>query len=205
MRGLCSSLLLLVWFPAAARTEGLGEPRRHDSFFFRFSIGPGTAIPAIQQGGAVPRVEFSGASIDLDLAAGWSVREDLALHATVFGWNLSNPNVEQQPFPSGELRGNVILNTYGVGATWYTMPLNLYLTASVGVGRVRFDFPDLGVGDRTKPGVAFTAGTGKEWWISEFIGIGMGGYFTYFSAKDSTVPENWSGPGYGLRACMTLN
>ena len=198
------ALAILACLPALSPAA---EPRRHDpGLFFRFSIGPGTAVPAADLGGTVERVEMSGGTIELDLAAGWTVRENLALHATVFGWSLANPHFERSlPGTSGVFDGSVTLSTYGIGATWFAMPINAHVTGSVGVGRVTFEFPDLGVADQTKPGVAFTAGVGKEWWMSDIFGLGMSGYFTWFSAEDSTVPTDWSGPAYGLRACLTLN
>ena len=204
-RGMCSTLLMLSLTLVTASAARAGAPRTHDGYFFRFSIGGGTANESIEPGGGVPKFELSGTAIDLDLAIGGMVKENLALHATVFGWSVTDPKAEQSPFPSQTLSGTTILSAYGVGATYYLMPANVYFTGSVGMGKVKFDFPSLLVGDETDYGLALTAGLGKEWWLGESFGLGVSGHVTYNSAKDSTLPENWSGTAFGLRASLTYN
>src|SRR5262245_14833321 len=199
-----TALRIAAWalcaVPAAA-----DEPRKHDPgvFFFRFSVGAGTANVRIEPSG-FESTKFHGPTVDLDLAAGVTVRENLALHVTSFGWNMTNPNLVQ-PRLEGRYLGNIVLACYGVGATWYFTKSNLYLTGSAGVGQLKFDLIELSVRDRSEYGPAFTLGAGKEWWLGESFALGMSASFAYVRAQDSTVPESWAGPGFGLRASMSYN
>lgn len=190
----------LLAVPAAA-----DEARQHDpgAFFFRFSVGAGTANVRIEPSGFEP-TKFHGPTVDLDLAAGLTVSENLALHLTTFGWSMTSPNLVQ-PSLEGRYLGTIVLACYGVGATWYFTQSNFYVTGSAGVGQLKFDLTELGVSDRSDHGPAFTLGAGREWWLGESFALGMSAHFAYIRAQDSTVPESWAGPGFGLRASMSYN
>jgi len=186
-----------------------GEARTHDGFFLRLSTGGGGASAKIKD--ATGSVKLSGFATEGDLAIGGIVGENLALHATMLGWLVQDPDAEVTitgfGTGTGTINGQQSFGMLGAGATYYLMPTNVYLTGSVGFGVMSFD-PDQGSKGSTKPGAAFTAGVGKEWWVGDSWGLGLNGNFTYFSAKDDDltgVSENWAGPSYSLRFSATFN
>ncbi len=195
-------LLALAAMPASA-----GEPRTHDGFFLRLSTGFGAANADISD--ATGSLEVSGTAGDVNIAVGGMVNPNFALHGTIWGWSLSDPDgkitIAGIGSGSGSLAGTVTMGALGVGGTYYFMPYNFYMTGSVGMGSLSAS------GDldgKTKPGFALDATLGKEWWVGDAWGLGLNGGVSYFSSKDDTIigiNENWSGPAFGVRFSATFN
>jgi hypothetical protein len=198
-----AALLLL----AGAGNVAAGEPRTHDGFFLRLSAGVAAARAEISD--ATGRLEVSGSAGDLNLAVGGMVGPNFALHGTLWGWSASDPDGELTiggvGSSSGQFNGTLTLGAIGVGGTYYFMPSNFYLSYSVGMASLNGDGELEG---KTKPGFAFDATLGKEWWVGDEWGLGLAGDVTYFSSRDDTIvgiDENWTGPSFGLRFSATFN
>lgn len=191
----------------AASPTLAGEPRVHDGFFLRLSAGVASARAEISD--ATGRLEVSGAAGDLNLAVGGMVGSNFALHGTLWGWSASDPDGELTlsgfGSSSGQFNGTLTMGAIGVGGTYYFMPSNFYLSYSVGIGSLNGDGE---LDGKTKPGLAFDATLGKEWWVGDDWGLGFAGDVMYFNSKDDTIvgiDENWSGPSFGLRFSATFN
>src|SRR5262245_21489258 len=85
------------------------------------------------------------------------------------------------------------------------MPANMYFSGSLGLCSLS------GTEDMdgsSKTGFAFDATVGKEWWVSNDLGLGLSGNVSYFSAKDDTflgTTESFSGPSFGTKDSATFN
>lgn len=192
-----ASLLLL----AAAGRAVAGQPRTHDGFFLRLSAGGGTANTEIDIPGA--KTKLNGGTGDVNFAIGAVVANNLALHATVFGWLVSDPDAEVDSLGSGTADGDLDLTAFGAGLTYYFMPANIYISGSVGAGKLSFDSP---VGDfESDRGLAGELTVGKEWWIGGGWGLGLSGSFGFHSIPDGDVDENWTGNSSALRLSATMN
>jgi hypothetical protein len=204
-RSLAAALLLLAAGTGPARAGG--EPRTHDGFFLRLSTGVAATRAEISD--ATGKLEVTGPAGDLNIAVGGMVGTNFVLHGTIWGWSATDPDgkVSISGFGSGSgtLNATLTMSAIGVGATYYFMPSNFYLSYSVGMASLSGD------GDldgKTKSGFGFDATVGKEWWVGDAWGLGVNGDVTYFSSKDDTilgVDETWSGPSYGLRFSATFN
>lgn len=165
------------------------------------AAGFGAAGTSIEEGG--DKLELSGAGVDIDIAIGAIVAENLALHGTLFGWLVEDPDIEIGGV-SGETR-NVDLDLSGIGGglTYYFMPANVYLSGTVGVASLTADTP---VGDaETDAGVAVIATVGKEWWVGNSWGLGAAAGVNFHSIPDGAINENWTGTSFCVRFSATLN
>jgi len=184
-----------------------GEPRTHDGFFLRLSGGGGPARARIEPTGG--SAELSGSGVDMNLAIGGRIAPNLLLHGTVWGWLLTDPEAKLSVNGGGDTtfttHGDLDMTAVGVGLTYYFMPANAYVSASVGTGSLTGDKELEG---ETNDGVAFDFTVGKEWWVSDSWGLGAAVDVGYFSAKDKSllsIPETWSGPNIGIRFSATFN
>ena len=192
-----ASLLLL----AAADHAVAGSPRTHDGFFLRLSAGGGAANTEIDVPGA--KTKLDGSTGDVNFAVGGTVAKNLALHGTVFGWLVSDPDVEVDSLGTGSAEGDLDLTAFGAGLTYYFMPANIYISGSVGAGKLSFDSP---VGDfESDRGLVGELTVGKEWWIGGGWGLGLSGSFGFHSIPDGDIDENWKGNSFALRLSATMN
>jgi hypothetical protein len=190
------SLILIV-----LSIEVFAGSRDHDGgFFLRLSTGAGYAQSEF---GDPSTIKLYGASGDMNIAAGMGVLPNLALHATLFGWALSDPAAEVGG-SSGDFPGDATVGSLGIGFTYYLMPVNVYLSGSVGFAALQVEVLGAFTGE-TDIGPAFDVTLGKEWWVGGSWGLGVAGTFGCHSVPDKDVNENWSGYSLGVRFTATLN
>ena len=81
---------------------------------------------------------------------------------------------------------------FGIGLTYYFMPVNLYLTGAVGFSyaQVEVDGVDRGSSD---VGFGLNVDLGKEWWVSDNWGLGIAGRLWF-----SEVPDEAGVPGVAV-------
>jgi hypothetical protein len=183
-----------------------GEPRTHDGFLLRLSAGGGTASTKIED--ATGKLDLSDAVPDWNFAVGGVVTPNLAIHGTLWGWTMTDPDAELTitggGTGTGTLNGDVTMSAVGGGVTYYAMPVNLYFSGSVGVARLVVDSPG-GFDGNTDLGPAVDVTVGKEWWVANSWGLGLAGGFSYHSLKDPDISENWTGTSFTLRFSATFN
>jgi hypothetical protein len=202
-RPLLGALLLCHAVAAAAVANADSSPRAHDAgFFLRLSAGPGGARSTIADT-PFGRTKMSGATADLNFAVGAIVAPNLALHGTVFGWLISKPDVEFQDLGVATANADVSLSALGAGLTYYLMPVNLYVSGSVGTGKLSVDTGHVS-GD-TDYGFVLDLTVGKEWWVGKSWGLGAAGAFGYHTVPDGQLDGSWSGPSFALRLTATYN
>jgi hypothetical protein len=199
----------LAWVPIVAAvlaTTAQAGARDHDGgFFLRLSAGGGPARTEFNEG--TESMELSGFGFDFNMAIGGMVAQNLALHGTLGGWTVSNPDAEGATFLvgpfSGEFEGDVTMSMFGGGLTYYFMPINIYVSGSVGAATLSSDSP-AGEGE-TDMGPAFDLTVGKEWWVGNKWGLGLAVAFGYHSLPEKDSSENWSGTSFTVRFSATLN
>jgi hypothetical protein len=129
------------------------------------------------------------------------------LHGTVFGWLVSDPDVsvdvDSLGSISGTAAGDLDLTGYGAGLTYYFMPVNIFISGSLGIGKLSIDSP---VGNaESDNGFMGEISVGKEWWLGGSWGLGLSGSFGFHSIPDGDIDENWTGNSFALRLSATLN
>lgn len=194
--------LFLIHSPVGASSQSHDE-----GFFLRLSAGGASAKSAIDFGNG--ETSLTGYGADLDIAIGAIVSPNLAVHGTLFGWSISNPEWEYSTMTQ-DVDGTLTLGCVGGGFTYYVMPVNIYFSASAGLGSMSISFDDEAFeNDESDMGYAFDFCVGKEWWAGDNWAFGVAGGLTYHSIPASVdnadFDENWSGPSYGIRFTATRN
>jgi len=164
-------------------------------FFLRLSAGGGASQTTLGD----DAVKLSGTSSNTNFAIGGCILPNLALHATLFGWMILEPEREilGVPIPYDE---SILLSAVGIGVTYYIMPVNIYLSPSIGLGMLSDES-----GGGTDNGIALDMTLGKEWWVGGSWGLGVAGSFGYHSVPEKDVDLKWSGYDFSLRFTATLN
>jgi len=212
--GCAIAALSIVSLVATARAVNL--PREHDrGFFLRMSAGLGSAgtsedIPvAYPQDTAAGSIELeaSGLSGDVNFAIGALVAPNLALHATLLGWSVSEPGLEIGGVEFDTDDVSLTLSGFGAGLTYYVHPANLYLSGSICAASLTLEYEDAGVtvSAESETGVAFDFTVGKEWWVGSKWGLGVAGAFGFHSIPDEDIDENLTGMNLAVRFSATYN
>ncbi len=198
-----TAVCALALFMTLVGTDALCGARDHENgFFLRLAAGGGYAKTKIDI--ADQSLKFDGAGADIDIAIGAIISPNLAIHGTLFGWILEDPDVTADSSGtttlSGTLEGDVDLSGFGVGLTYYFMPVNIYISGTVGLGIISIE----GLDD-SDTGFAGAFTVGKEWWVGDKWGLGVAVGLTYHSVGDAIIDENWSGIGVPIRFTATMN
>jgi hypothetical protein len=158
--------LLLAALLAAASSPS------HHGFFLRMDLGVG------YQDSTANSATIDGAAGRFAISIGGGVAENLALFGTLLGGGTTAEDPK------------ATLAMLGFGATYYLMPMNVFLSGSVGFGSLRLK--QNGSEHDTELGFASRVGVGKEWFVSESWGLGLAGYLDFAAAKDKgTNPPTW--------------
>lgn len=98
-------------------------------------------------------------------------------------------------------------NTYGAGLTYYMMPQNIYVGATLGMGNYTVSDGNSNSTTRTDYGISTAIRVGKQWWISRkwALGIGLIGSYTSLTNKDSGIQEKLYGPRLSMVAHISMN
>jgi len=176
-----------------------GQPRTHDGVFLRLSGGVSFANTEIEDDNG-DTFEFGDMGGHGNFALGGTIANNLMLHGTLWGWDISEADVE---INGQEVDSNtdVSLGAVGGGLTYYFEPSNIYISGSLGVGQLSFgnDFDD------SDTGLAFEALLGKEWWVGNSWGLGVAGDLNYHSFPENGVADNWNAVSFGILFSATLN
>ena len=109
---------------------------------------------------------------------------------------------------SGTVNGFLGMSAIGTGITYYSMPSNAYLSASIGTGSLNKTDVLAGHSDN---GLALDSTIGQEWWVNDEWGAGAALSYSHVTADDNSlgpkgVPSGtWTGTSWALRFTATFN
>jgi hypothetical protein len=192
--------------PAAARPERVD--RHHEGFFARVAVGGGwQRLLAADRGN---ELRTKGATITVEGALGLSVERNLVLHLTGHYWQMVKPRFRADDREaSGGKAASIVV---GPGLSYYFMPVNIYLSGSLGLGFMFMDRPG-GVGKpgapkrnfRSDGGWVLLVSAGKEFWVDPEWAVGISAYFSLSNFPEPANIPVWAGPGFGLRVSATFD
>jgi hypothetical protein len=205
--------------PEAEIPKGEWDPwehvrtRRHDGFFLRLAIGMGGgALGGDDHTLEATETGVSGFGLATDIAIGGAIVENLILHADIYQVTLFNPTVHVDDEDAGDadevgdsygVGQDVRMAGLGIGVTYYFMPVNVYLSGSIGLGQAVFE-GDHGDTEGSDLGFGFNAMIGKEWWVGADWGIGAAAQLLVISAEDDVL-GNINGLAAGVLFSATYN
>ncbi|MFL5307720.1 MAG: hypothetical protein ACJ8F1_21050 [Polyangia bacterium] len=179
----------------------VGSPGNiHDGFFLRLHLGGG--FTDIKGNG----LEISGGSVSLGVALGGALAENLILFGNFFLSVADTPDVKGSG-PTFTSSGSATLGGFGVGLTYYFMPVNVYLSGALAGMIFEMDNSDGSKLYSSNFGLGFQGMVGKEWWVSPEWGLGVAAELTVASMKDENDSSNitWSGSSFSLVFSSTFN
>jgi hypothetical protein len=191
----------LVLIMTAALPCRAGEARTHDGFLLRLSAGGGYGATSADT--PLGELDISGPAGDVNFAIGGAVAPNLILHGTLWGWAVSEPDVELGGASATAEDATLSMSAFGVGITYYMMPANFYISPSIGAAELEIEEDNVSANSDT--GIAFDFTLGKEWWVGDNWGLGVAGDVNFHKIPDGDLDEDWTGPGLGLRFTATMN
>jgi hypothetical protein len=182
------------WDPWAHPLPGRFE---HEGFFLRLTLGP--SFSTVSR----PDYRWSGFGLGMGLAVGGSIIENLAIHAD-FQTTLM-PSPEQKAFGhKSDFDADIVFESMGLGATYHIMPVNLFVSGSVGLGLLVFE-DDGGQSKDTSAGLTLNGMLGKEWWVGPDWGLGIAGQVLFLRVKDYVDEAHMNALAFNLLFSATYN
>lgn len=156
-------------------------PHEHEGFMLRVTLGLGGAT----QSHANPvRETLSGLAGMFSLDAGGSLAPNLVLHGRLSSATIANAQLTVDGDDRGTLDGfTVDAFLLGPALTYYFMPINIYVTAAVGLSWLSFE-DEIYAEGWSEAGIGFNLDLGKEWWVRDNWGLGVAGRLFVVSAGD---------------------
>jgi hypothetical protein len=196
MRYLAVCILLIA---CARPVSALPARYTHDGFLFRGLLGFGYEDLSASDGQGT-MISLSGFGVGSSLSFGGVVAESIAVHGDLFGSTAFDPNVALNGQHLGEATdSSTSLTAIGAGITYWVMPLNLYLSGTLGLGKA--DFSREGTSTDADWAFAMQALVGKEFWVGEEWGVGFAAQF--FWSKVPIEEETGSGSYLGFNVCFS--
>jgi hypothetical protein len=175
---------------------------RHRGFFFRPDLGAG--YMTLSGGSPLGDLTISGPAGFFGLHAGGAIAEDLILAVHLYDGAIADPKASVAGQSATLSGATVAMVALGPELTWYLMPANVYLSATVALTKVTLEVN--GSSADTQAGFGAQLGIGKEWWVSSHWGLGLVGHASFSSNKDQgTNASTISTLGFGLAFSATYN
>lgn len=185
-------------------SSATAAPRTHDGFYLRLAIGAGYESLNIDGGSSGSELGLGGFGGGTSIALGGMVTENLAINADIFAGVVVNPSVTQNGEDIGDTNDtSVSLAAFGVGATYYFMPINLYVAGSIGVGTATITVE--GLSFESDPGLAANIMVGKEFWVGREWGIGIAGQFIFANIPTTADDSSATFTAFNLMFSATFN
>ncbi len=174
-------VVMLVVPVVYGQSSGVHE---HDGLFLRFLVGPSYSTQAYD--GASNDLEIKGISASFNFQLGATIAENLIAYGEVGGFTITDPDVEVdgKTYETEDTKSSCY--GFGGGLTYYIMPSNFYLTASILAAQVKIEYTkgSLKYEGESDTGIGVFFGVGKEWWIADDWALGATAFFSYSNVPD---------------------
>jgi hypothetical protein len=211
------ALLLLPW-PALAQDEPIPQPpsspapaavpavdptaHRHLGLFVHFDLGAGYFRSWASTSGV--EASISGPAVPVGIAVGGAVSENWILAGEVWGSLAPSPKLTFGGSSSSADDSTVTVEGVGLALTHYFMPANVYLTLTPAITLLSNRTGDTTAS--TDYGFGAKLAVGKEWWVGNHWGLGVGVQVLVAVNKDKgSNSPTWTTLGGGVTFSATYN
>jgi hypothetical protein len=155
---------------------------------------------------------LKGIGFGLNLALGYSLSDNFVLFAELNLNGAVDPEYRRGQMNQELKEVTAFLQSYGVGAAYYIMPANLFLSAALCTSKIQLTLQ--GNEDRevmslfnTDYGFGANVSIGKEWWVGTDLGLGAALQAAYSKITDEVQggTRDWTGWGVTLAMTATFN
>ncbi len=183
---------LMVSVPAFAQeTQPPAGFHEHDGFFLSLSMGP--AYASVDNTAGSTTLTYSGFGASFDFRIGGAIGQNLILTGDLMGWSLFEPEVSGH----GSMSDSYFTqSTVGAGLTYYFMPVNVFVSGTVGFAGFSLDAS--GRRASTDSGVGVYVKAGKDWWVSADWALGIAASLGWSSVSNSTDAGSEKLSGYSV-------
>jgi len=188
---------------------GFADPtiHRHLGFFIRPEVGLGYAYMTSSSGGVDMTVKGGGGAFGI--AVGGAMSENFILGFQAWDVVAMSPTVEMSGGGT-TLSGSTSSDTtagivgYGLLLNWYT-PGNTYVAVTPSLTRLALSTTSGNA--NSEWGFGVRAALGKEWWVSNHWGLGLGAALALSSNKDSggSGAPTFTSLGFSVNFSATFN
>lgn len=170
------ALLLAIIGPGPAK-----EGPQHHGFFLRADLGLG------YYASSPGTTTFSGGGAGLGLSVGAGVAQNLAVFVSLFDAATADPMVSVGSVSQPAHGLTSAIAGFGAGLTYYFMPMNVFISGTLGVAQATVE--QSGRTHQSRLGPIVRLGAGKEWMVSSSWGLGVAGYLVYAHNVTQDFPE----------------
>jgi hypothetical protein len=193
-----AAVLLTAPLAYAQRDEGR---HAHDGFFLRLQLGGGYShADAVEAD-----LKLKGGAAAFNVEVGGAPARNFILYGKLWGAGAPGPDIEAG---EGTIRGDddVTLNfsAIGAGASYYLMPSNFYVSGAVSFSQLSISIDGERVGE-TDPGLGLHLGLGKEWWVSDNWGLGVGAEVMFGRIRSEDSIDDWNVANVSVLFSATFN
>jgi hypothetical protein len=184
--------------------------REHDGFFLRLSMGSAFGSTSYDGalGGQAVHYRTLGGGGATEVAVGHAVARNVILHANLSLAHLSGAR-KQGSQAYEEEDTSTLVGFVGLGATYYLMPVNMYATASVGLGGLSQTQGARHEDFESDTGLGTSLSLGKEWWVGQSgqwaLGFAVSGSYYQAPFELEGVESTYRGYTGGLAFTSTYN
>lgn len=168
-------------FTAVPRDAAASQPRTHDGFFFRGSLGfgPGWVNESVESGAGEQELSMSGFTGMVELLFGGTPAPGFVIGGGLSGHSIVNPTVEFNDVEFETEDTSVGISQIAVFANYYPNAAGgLYLHGSLGYAAASVTV-DGDTRDTEADGVSFGVGAGYDFWIGDEWSLGPQLRLTY--------------------------
>jgi hypothetical protein len=187
-------------FAAHAKDDTIN---RHKGFFLRLDGEGGYLNSSTNVAGSSFAISGGGAGIGVSI--GGAVAEDVILFGHIYDLIATNPSVSSGSSSVGTSSTSAGTVGYGIGLTYYFMPVNVYLSGTLAITVLTTE--SNGTRSNTQAGPGGRIAIGKEWWVSDHWGLGLAGQLSFAFNKDTgdSGAPTWSTVAPSLAFSATFN
>jgi len=196
-------VFFLISIVCSTGSYASGRAEEHDGFYLRFQLGYASTESKGTGYSSLPDLEVSGGGTIFRLDVGGAVQENLILFATFGGISTKDPDIKFGSLSATADDTTSSISDVGFGVTYYLMPSNFYVGGSLNIAQNEIEFGNSQKGS-SDSGFGLYVNVGKEWWISDNWGLGVGGY-GYFGSVPDKGEGTIKNQSFGLFFSATYN
>ena len=177
-----------------------GEPHAHDGFFLRLQAGP--AYLHTSNDDFDLTVKGWGGALNVEIGA--ALARNFILYGKLFGVAAPNPDLKLGDLTLEDAEDvSLSQGALGVGATYYFMPINLYVSGAISATSLSLDTDD--ETGETEVGPGLHLGVGKEWWVGDQWGVGVGAEVALARVSEQDLDSKWGVGSFLILFSATYN
>ncbi len=174
----------------------------HSGFFFNVHLGGG--YTRLKSNFMSDRMIVEGTGTAFGLVFGGVIAPNLVLHGEVTATGANNPEITYNGATVATENVSAVVVGFGPGITYYFMPSNVYIGASLlaTTASIEEDGETLG---ETDTGLGAILRVGKEIAIGKDTGINIGAQYQGARLSEKDANSQWTAHGFNVTVGFTYN